>query len=450
MKKYIIVLASVIFTGLNAQNIHTGYYSNAFILQSGSNPAAFPEANTVVGFPGLSNLNYGLQWPLSLNEVFEKGADDSLRISFPSIVSNMGKQDVLHLDARHQLFHLGFKLGENKNVFTYFGNEVVTDISLRISGDLVDYLSRGNAHYLNRQMNFDDERLEVSVYHSLYVGAAFEVSEKLNLGLRLKALTGIANVCTEKLHLGFYTDLESVPVYETTLQADVLIQTSGMGIISDSLDFKPTSNSGFAFDIGAVYKPVEELEFSFALTDIGSIDWAEENNEYHTTDGQIEYVIKGLTQSSSGAEDLEAQMEEISDSLSTTMELVNSTGAYSTKLQSNLFLGAKYGLNEKHSISLLLHSRERFVGRFNVYSVGYQLQMFESFQLMASYQNFGGINNIGAGFVWSPGPLQLHLILDNTLIEDVFDAKNFSVQMGLSFHFGKKKLEEKVNKSNFD
>ncbi|MCS5664098.1 MAG: hypothetical protein NZ604_07420, partial [Flavobacteriales bacterium] len=97
MKKYFIVLASVIFTGLNAQNIHTGYYSNAFILQSASNPAAFPEANTVVGFPGLSNLNYGLQWPFSLNEVFQKGLDDSLRINLPSIISNMGKKDVLHL-----------------------------------------------------------------------------------------------------------------------------------------------------------------------------------------------------------------------------------------------------------------------------------------------------------------------------------------------------------------
>jgi len=441
MKKYFIVLASVIFTGLNAQNIHTGYYSNAFILQSASNPAAFPEANTVVGFPGLSNLNYGLQWPFSLNEVFQKGLDDSLRINLPSIISNMGKKDVLHLDARHQLFHLGFKFGENKSVFAYFGDEVVTDVSLRVSSDLVDYLSRGNAHFLNRQMNFDDERLEVSVYHSFYVGTAIEVTEKLNLGLRLKALTGIANVHTEKLHLGFYTDLTSVPVYETTLQADMLIQTSGMGMISDSLNFNPTSNSGFAFDIGATYKPVEELEISFALNDIGRIDWAEENNEYHTTDGQVEYVIEGLTQSSSGAEDLEAQMEEISDSLSTTLEPIKSTGAYSTKLHSNLFLGAEYELSEKHRVSLLFHSREGVVGRFNMYSLGYQFQIAESFQLLTSYQNFSGISNIGTGFVWSPGPLQFHLIFDNILVADVFDAKNLSVQMGLTFHFGKEKLE---------
>ena len=166
-------------------------------------------------------------------------------------------------------------------------------------------------HFLNRQMNFDDERLEVSVYNSFYVGAAVNVNEKLNVGARLKAINGIANVNTKQLQLGFYTDSTSIPAFETNLQADVFLQTSGMGLISDSLDFNPMLNTGFAFDFGANYKYNEQLEFSFALNDIGRISWAEENNEDYTTDGQVEYIIEGITQSSSGAEDLEAQIEEI-------------------------------------------------------------------------------------------------------------------------------------------
>jgi len=439
MKKFILVIVSIITFNLSAQDSHTGYYSNAFILSSGSNPAAFPEANMVIGVPGLSNVSYGLQWPLSLNEVFEKGADDSLRVNFPSVISNMGEQDAFYLDGRHQILHFGLKIGRNKNVFAYFGDEIVTDFSLRVSGNLIDYFSTGNANFLNRQMNFDDERFEVSVYNSFYVGAAVNVNEKLNVGARLKAITGMTNVNTKQLHLGFYTDSTSIPAFETSLQADVLLQTSGMGLISDSLDFNPLLNTGFAFDFGATYKYNEQLEFSFALNDIGRINWADENNEYYTTDGQVEYIIEGLTQSSSGSEDLEAQIEEITDSLLTTMELVKSSTSYTTTLNSNLFLGARYQWNEKHSFSMLFHSRKNFIQRFNVYTLGYQYQMSESLQCLGSYQNFNGISNVGAGVVWSPGPLQFHLIFDNMLIADVFDAKNLSVQMGLSFHFSKKR-----------
>jgi len=94
-------------------------------------------------------------------------------------------------------------------------------------------------------------------------------------------------------------------------------------------------------------------------------------------------------------------------------------------------------LNDQHSFSFLFNSKKKFDTQFNVYSFGYQFQMAESFQLLTSYQNLSGISNIGAGFVWSPGPLQIHMILENILVADVFDAKNLSVQMGLILNFGR-------------
>ena len=69
MKKYLFLFVAMLSLNTAAQNVLTGYHSNAFTLQSSSNPSAFPEANFVLGFPGLSNLSYGLQWPLSLNEL---------------------------------------------------------------------------------------------------------------------------------------------------------------------------------------------------------------------------------------------------------------------------------------------------------------------------------------------------------------------------------------------
>jgi len=70
MRKYIFVLLSMITFSLSAQNIHSGYHSNAFILNSNSNPASFPDAKVVFGFPALSHFSLGLQSPLSFNELF--------------------------------------------------------------------------------------------------------------------------------------------------------------------------------------------------------------------------------------------------------------------------------------------------------------------------------------------------------------------------------------------
>ena len=443
MRKYIFILLSMISLCLSAQNIHSGYHSNAFILNSNSNPASFPEAKVVIGFPALSNFSLGLQSPLSFNELYEKGEDDSLRLNIPSVPSFLGEKDALLLNARNQLFYLGFKVGKKKKVFVYLGDEINADVGLKLSGNLVDYLTHGNAQFLNRQMNFNDERLNVSVYNSFYIGASSAITNKLNIGTRIKLLNGIANVYTESFNLGLYTDSTSIPIFQTSMLADINIMTSGLSSSSD-----PLLNSGFAFDIGASYKYNKNFEFSLAINDIGSINWAEENNEFYTTEGEAEFVIDGLTESSSTDDNLDAQLEEVLDSLATTMEPITTTGSYKTKLNSSVFLGVAYTLNKQHSFSLLFHNRANLDSRLNVINLGYQYQVTESLQLLASYQNFNGLSNLGTGFVWSPGVLQMHLILDNMLAADLFDAKNLFLQLGFSLQFGKKPTLRKMLKKN--
>ena len=146
MKKYLFILIAILtFESITAQNIHTGYHSNAFILKSSSNASSFPESNLVIGFPTLSNLNFGLQLPFSLNEALSKGADDSLRLDIPSIIDNLHDGEGLYMQARAQLFFLGIKLGNEKNIFAFVGDEIVTNFGAVVSGNLLDYLCRGNS-----------------------------------------------------------------------------------------------------------------------------------------------------------------------------------------------------------------------------------------------------------------------------------------------------------------
>ena len=56
----------------------------------------------------MSHFSLGLQSPLSLNELFEKGEDDSLRLNIPSVPSFLDDKDALLLNVRNQLILFGF------------------------------------------------------------------------------------------------------------------------------------------------------------------------------------------------------------------------------------------------------------------------------------------------------------------------------------------------------
>jgi hypothetical protein len=437
MKKITILLAVVLTCNLAAQNIITGYHSQSFILQSTTNASVFPTANLVVGFPALSNVNFATQLPLSLNEVLEKGSDDSLRLSLPLLNSNLREHNLFSSSFRNQVFYVGLKVGSKKNVFVYIGDEVVINGAVQFSNKFVDYLTQGNSRFLNQQMDFKSQKIEFSAYNSLYLGAAVKVNNKLELGIRLKFLRGIANVHTNKLNISAYTDSTASPIYATSLSSDILIQTSGRGFMDDTLDFDPLLNKGFAFDIGASYAFTDQLSASFAINDIGSINWDKLNNTLYTTGGEMEFDFNGLTQSSSGDEDLQVQMESLSDSLLNKLQPKEGVGAYTTKLSPSLYLGASYELNEKHSFSTLYHSRKIVDKSIHVFSLGYQYQLVNSLELLASVSSLSGNAILASGFVWSPGPLQLHILVDNIMFANVFDSESFFFQFGLSFHIGK-------------
>jgi len=435
MKQVIFFLLLLFSLSLSAQSIITGYHSSSFILQSSSNASAFPQTKFVFGFPGLSNINISAALPMSLNDVLEKGLDDSLRINIPSISSSLTNYNLVSTSFRNQLIHFGLKLGAKKNVFVYVGDEIVVEGGLQFSDDFIKYFTIGNANFINQQMSFNSQKIEFTAYNSFYVGTSLKLNDDFVVGARIKVLNGISNLHTRKLNFGFYTDSNASAVYATTITSDVLIHTSGQGALTDSIEFDPMKNLGLALDLGMSYKFSDDLSASFALNDLGSINWHQSNNTSYTSDGELEFELVGLTQSSADPEDLDAQLETILDSLTNFIEIQEASGSYRTKLNPNLFLGVSYSLSSSHSFSFL-YNRKKYIDKsLKIFSIGYQYKLREKFELLTSCQIIDGVSSLASGFVWSPGPLQLHLIFDNILMADIFDAKNFFIQMGLSFHF---------------
>ena len=75
----------------------------------------------------------------------------------------------------------------------------------------------------------------------------------------------------------------------------------------------------------------------------------------------------------------------------------------------------------------------------NALSLGYQFQVVKSLEFLTSLSRLPGNTMLASGIVWSPGPVQLHVLVDNIMFANVFDSKNFFFQFGLNFHFGRGK-----------
>ncbi len=442
MRNFILLLIAVIVSfNTLAQNSSASYHSQSFVLQSSANSSVFPEANIVLGLPAFSNVNLGMQWPLSLNDFLQKQTDDSLHFNLPLLRSNLKNENILNSSFRNQLFHFGLKFGNKKNIFVYIGDELVVDAGMQFSAKLVDYLTLGNANFINQRMVFDSQKIEFNAYNSFYLGTAIKVNKKLEIGARIKILRGIANVHTQKLKFSAFTDSTSSPIFSTELSSDILILTSGRGAADKSLLFDPKLNKGFAIDLGASYVFTDQFTASIALNDIGSINWDKSNTTLFTTNGEKEFEIVGLSQSSAGGEDLLAQIETLSDSLLLTLQPAEALGAYSTKLNPKFFLGLSYSITSKHSFSALYNWRRNLSKGASAISLGYQFQLVNSLELLTSLSRFSKNTSLAAGFVWSPGPVQLNVLVDNIMFVDLFNAKSLFLQFGLSFQLGKSQMQ---------
>ena len=256
------------------------------------NPAIFPQYNFYIGVPFLSSVKFGFENSFNYDHVFLKKGD-SLYLDRDHLLSNLKDNNFANFNLSEEILTFGVKAGKN-----YFNFRVadLLNANVHISKEFLKFFLYGNGseEYLGKNVDLGGNSLNITYHREFSLGYTRQVTKKLNLGVNLKYLMGIANLNTEKLDFNLYTD----PV-DFAISGSSNIRVFASSPVPEGEDFKPehifinTGNQGFAFDIGGQYMFNEKWTFGASLLEIGSINWNKNVTSFITDDPDKVVTFEG-------------------------------------------------------------------------------------------------------------------------------------------------------------
>jgi len=302
--------------------------------------------------------------------------------------------------------------------------------------DLAEFMIYGNLNKEN--FNFSDMAENLTYFHELAIGASYNFDDEMQVGIKAKLLLGGATFTTRSSDIGLKTSID-----EWNVQSDVKVDASipylddipvdGDGYLDvDSLsntDFDllfgfPTDisdllspaglstiggikNPGFALDIGFNYVPIEKLNISASIVDLGFIRWKNYVYNFHQ---DLKYDFEGVEFK---LEDDWSPGDGLLDSLENDMKVEVTQEKFTTIMTGKVYLGVAYDLTEKVRFGALFRSRIHNYKFYNQVTVSANVQPISMFSASISYSYFSNsYMNLGLGLSLRLGPLNVYFITD--------------------------------------
>jgi hypothetical protein len=474
MQKTILKYSLLLFVGLivsnltSAQKMNNTLYLMQNVPQSNQlNPAIQPECKVFIGFPGLSSIyfNYANNG-FNYSDIIKNGTGlqrDSLVVDINSFHDALKSTNTISNQLDYTFFSLGIRA---KKMF--FTLDVSSKVDTRFGFDkgLISFFKEGNAAYMGRTANLGAIGLEGTAYNEVALGVSKQVSEKLTVGIKAKALFGIANMHMDNSNLSVYTSesgdlvrLRSKQLMKVSMPLDITQKTADDGtnyiddidVLDDDMDanfFSGTNNKGFAFDLGVTYQFDERTTFYASILDIGSIKWKDSYELYQ--DASFDWAGGDWSQSGNSNDpnyrEIEDVMEDLTDSISEAFRFRDNTGSYSKALPTKIYLGGSYELNKRIGFGAVSRT-EIYDGKLRPsLTLSANTRVIRNFSASVSYSMVNNTyNNVGLGVAAKLGPFQIYAVSDNVLAMNPNTAQTANVRFGMNMMFGcrKKKAKKK-------
>lgn len=471
--RILLFLGVILLAGirLDAQVMNSLYFMPGVPQSNRINPSYQPDAGFYFGIPGISPIRAEISSSsLSLGDIiFPHPSEDSL-ITFlhpladkEAFLKKLKPLNYVISDVGTSLFSLGFRTGAG-----FFSLDVTTrvDGNLYIPGDLarlaIEGASEGQTYML------DGIGAELSGFEEISLGWSGNIGRKVQIGVRGKFLFGIGNFSTTQSQLSLTTSEEAWSIHSKMLFnaslpfAEVVYDEDGMiediVIDEDLQNMNPFTLARFAFnknnlgagiDLGISYRPGERWLLSASLLDLGMVQW---KDNVHTGSYEIDYEYTSLEVDPFDFINDNADIDNYADSTLTALADTLLGGldlargqAYSTRLNSKLYLGASWYATPNINFGLL--SRTDFLRNAVVEQVtasaNFSAGRILNFTLSYSYIN-SYFKNLGAGISLNAGPLNLYLVSDNAL-NAVFwpqETRSANFWFGMNLVFGYSEKED--------
>ena len=443
-----------------AQFLRTSYFMEGTHYRQQLNPALAP-GRGYLNLPVIGTFNASVNSStLGYQDVMDiidnsEGGDFFKSDAFINKLDNLNN---LNVNLSTDILSAGWYKGKN---FWSFNIGLRNDIGASIPKGMFEFLREmdGLSAYdnLERLSNINQkvghQSLEINSYAEVGVGLARNITERLTVGARVKALLGVGNlkldinniVVTSNLsgyNTGDLNDLNGraeIRVDATLENSSKLIELSEDDGVIDEIEFGTFGLAGYGLgiDLGASYKLMDKLTLSASLLDLGFMKWSKNNTSVARATANQSY---DLTNSSDRYEfvDKVASGEVLNfDMLNMTLDK-SAQKDRSTSLTSTLVLGAEYEL-----LGDLLAVGALYTGRFakpetlNELTLSANIRPKNNLNLALSYSLWQGSGKT-FGVAAKLGPI----FVGTDYMFFGKDTKNLNAYIGFSLPLNKQKKEE--------
>ena len=438
IKKIIFSLSFCLITSMtvNAQQLGL-YFLDGVIQANHLNPAFAPKQKVAYSLPG-----FGAGFSNSMgayNDFVSINAEGVGVLNGDVIMQQLSDNNFIR--GGFNLHTYNSVIGK-KNWRIILSNTIKFDTYVNIPRDLASLAIEGNAAAVGETFNIGPD-LDMSAYSETGFGFMWKFGE-VNVGGKIKLLSGLANVTTDRTQASVTTDEE---YYQLTAMTDFRINAAGLVDIKNPDDLSQFdmewqldefsvsdmfNNLSVGLDLGVSAKLIDKkLTLSASIIDIGKIKWKNPYN-FHS---KGEYTFEGVD-ARNLVEDDELSFEGTLDTLDRIFNFTESNNAYTTALPMKTYLSANYKLHKFFSAGGMIYYENYRGQNFGGYALNASAHFSQIFNVGMTWSSVYKTNSLGAHFALKLGPVQLVAITDNLMAAmKPYDNQNFNAQFGLNLAF---------------
>lgn len=453
------LLFTIIYSASSAQTFKSAYFVEGVAIRHQLNPSFAPQSG-YVGIPGLGNIDLSLSSNVGISTFLYPYKDGQLNtflhkdVSSKMFLDKLKNKNNFDLDFNLNIIQFGFyKWGG----FNTFDLGVKSNSSAILPYDMFAFMKNGMSNDGVNNYDLSDIGVNSQNFVDISFGHSRKINDKLRVGAKVKLLLGIANVHTTFTDLNVSMSQDKwmvsgsgeVHVAGVSLESDATNNNKITGIDSPNIG---VNGVGFAIDLGATYKVLEELEVSLAVLDLGLISW--NNNTVGKMDGKP-FVFEGFTDiDTDDTDSFDDQVDGMTDDIEALFSFYEMKGLGGKRNQSTkptLNIGAEYSFFDGKLTAGVLSStifRKAYVVSDFMISANYTpIKKFT----ITGHTSFSNIGNTW-GTLLNFNPRSFNIFLGATMMYSKFTPAgipigklNANINLGMSVYL-KNNRAEKMSK----
>jgi len=425
-----------------AQENLTLYNMQAIQQSNYQNPGKLPSAKLNISLPIIASTSVGyLNNGFILTDLISKkgGKGDSLLLTSDNMLSKLSNSNLLAVSLSTEIFGIGIR---KKNNYFSFNAMLKSEDNITFSKDLMTFIFKGNTAFFDKDANIS-LKVNSNTYTEYSFGFTHQTkNEKLTYGTRLKLLSGLFCINSQRTNLAINTNSKDYSIQTTP---DILINTSlvDTGDVSfsniGSNMFGP--NKGVGLDLGVTYKLTDKISLSASVIDLGFIKWKDKVANYYSNPNGKGFGFEGFDPKQFfGSTNPQDYLNNLSDSFRHTMYPLKSKNSFKTSLPTKIFLAANYKINGTFNAGALLYGKIVNQKLYSSIALSLNEAIGKWLNISESYSMANRTHNFGLGFSINVAPFQIYAVSDNIFsVYKMESTHNTNFHMGLNLYFGRKK-----------